>query len=83
VLVLGPLYHLPDADERQRALREDFRVEGLVGVEGPGAFLTDVDDWLDDPQRRDALLRAIRRTETQRALLGARPHLLIIATKPA
>ena len=43
--------------------------------------MTDVDGWLDDPQRREALLRAIRRVETHRSLLGASPHILAIATK--
>ena len=160
VLSLGPLYHLPDAGDRRRALREawrvlrpggvlvaaaisrfaptldglfkrfltdpafeqivesglrdgrhenperrpgwftsayfrlaeeldeevraaGFRVGALVGVEGPAAFLGDVDDWLDDPDRRAVLLRALRRVEAERSLLGASPHILAIAAKPA
>jgi ubiquinone/menaquinone biosynthesis C-methylase UbiE len=74
-------FHLPDelADEVRAA---GFRLEALLGIEGPAAFLADVDDWLDDPVRREALLRAIRRVETERTLLGASPHILAVATKP-
>jgi hypothetical protein len=42
-----------------------------------------VDAWLDDPDRRDALLRAIRRVEAEPALLGASPHLLAVGRAPA
>jgi ubiquinone/menaquinone biosynthesis C-methylase UbiE len=73
--------HLPDelADEVGVA---GFEVDALVAVEGLGAFIPDVDDWLDDPGRRDVLLRTIRRVESQPALLGASPHILVIAAKP-
>jgi ubiquinone/menaquinone biosynthesis C-methylase UbiE len=74
-------FHLPD-ELHEEVRAADFRVEALVGVEGPAAFLTDVDDWLDHPQRRDTLLRALRRIETHRTLLGASPHILVIAAKP-
>ena len=73
--------HLPD-ELRDEVAAAGFAVEAVVGVEGPGAFLADVDDWLDDAQRRDALLRAIARIEAQPSLLGASPHILVIATRP-
>jgi len=50
----------------------------VAAVEGPGLF-ADVDYWLEDAERQDALLRAIRRVESEPSLLGASPHLLAIA----
>ena len=72
--------HLPD-ELRDEVAAAGFGVAACVGVEGPGAFLPDVDAWLDDPQRRDVLLRAIRRVEAHPSLLGASPHILVIATR--
>ena len=56
-----------------------FELRGLLAVEGPGAFLRDIDDWLDDPSRRAMLLRALARVEAEPSLLGASPHLLAMA----
>jgi len=74
-------FHLPDdlADELREA---GFELTTLAAIEGIGAWLSDVDDWLDDPARRDALLRSIARVETEPSLLGASPHLLAVGAKP-
>jgi SAM-dependent methyltransferase len=156
VLLLGPLYHLPAADERAQALAEAHRVlrsggvllaaaisrfastfdglrsgaiadptfeaivEGdlrdgvhrnpdpdgrpewftlaffhrpeelhrelctagftdvhILAVEGPGSF-RELGASLDDPMCSDAVLRAIRRVETEPALMGASAHLMAI-----
>ncbi|MGP4111881.1 class I SAM-dependent methyltransferase [Streptomyces sp. 4N509B] len=156
VLLLGPLYHLPDRAERVRALAEARRVArpgGLVaaaaisrwavfhdallqgfaddpsareealrivrtGVQGadatlfteayfhdpaelPGEFaqagLADavvhglegaawlvggMVERLDDPERREVVLRLLRAVEREPALLGASGHLLTTATVP-
>lgn len=156
VLLLGPLYHLPDRDDRVRALQEARRVagrsglvlaavisrfastydglfrkflldrefeeivesdvamgqhrnpdlrpgwfttaylhdpleleeefadggcsvNGVLAVEGPATNLPDIDEWLDNPARRDVLLRAIRRVEDHPSLLGASSHLLVVS----
>jgi ubiquinone/menaquinone biosynthesis C-methylase UbiE len=50
----------------------------IVAVEGPG-LTADVDYWLEDTQRQEALLRAIRRVEAEPSILGASPHLLAMA----
>jgi SAM-dependent methyltransferase len=73
-------FHLPDelADEVRRA---GFELRGVYGIEGVGQWLADLDEWLDDPHRRAALLRAIARVETEPSLLGASPHLLGVGTK--
>jgi SAM-dependent methyltransferase len=153
VLLLGPLYHLTQRDERLQALREAMRVTrpgGLVAaavisrfaslldglfarhldhpgfeeimaadladgqhrnpnntpgwfttayfhhpieivpelteagltdvtvtaVEGPAWLLPDLEQRLQEPQQTAALLRTIRRIETEPALLGVSAHLL-------
>jgi ubiquinone/menaquinone biosynthesis C-methylase UbiE len=74
-------FHLPD--DLAREVRDaGFDLEGLLGIEGPGTWLTDLDDRLDDPDRREALLRAIRRVETEQSMLGASAHLLAVGVKP-
>jgi ubiquinone/menaquinone biosynthesis C-methylase UbiE len=74
-------FHRPD--ELEREVRDaGFAVEGVIGVEGPGAHLADVDAWLDDPGRRDRLLDALRRVEREPSLLGASPHVLAVARRP-
>jgi SAM-dependent methyltransferase len=55
-----------------------FRLEALLGVEGPAAGMDDVDGWLDDPARRTWLLRQVRRVEAEPSLLGASPHVLAL-----
>ena len=157
VLLLGPLYHLPDREDRLQALREARRVAGPTGlvvaavisrfastfdglhrgyltepafeqivesdvasglhhnpegqpdwfttaffhdpavvaeevraagsqvdhvlaVEGVGSQLSNIDEWLDDADRRATLLRAISRVEAEPSLLGASPHLLVVSS---
>ena len=69
--------YLHHPDELPAELQEaGFRVEAVVAVEGPGALRPELDDWLDDVERREVLLRAIRRVETEPTVLGAGGHLL-------
>jgi len=73
-------FHLPDelAGELSAA---SFDVSALLAVEGVGAFLGDANEWLEDPDRRAVLLRAIARTEAEPSLLGASPHFLAVGHK--
>lgn len=73
-------FHHPD---ELRGELEDagLRVEAVVAVEGPGSFRPQLDDWLDDVERRDLLLRAIRRVETEPTVLGASAHLLALGRR--
>lgn len=68
-------FHHPD---ELRGELEDagLRVEALVAVEGPGSFRPELDGWLEDAGRREVLLRAIRRVESEPTVLGASSHLL-------
>ncbi len=59
----------------------EFRAAGLspagqYGLEGAACVMGDVNEWLDDPERRAAVLDALRRTESEPSLLGISGHLL-------
>jgi ubiquinone/menaquinone biosynthesis C-methylase UbiE len=70
-------FHLPDELE-QEVRAADFELVALLGIEGLGSFLVDIDERLDDPARRATLLRALRRIEAERSLIGASPHILAV-----
>jgi len=68
-------FHHPE--ELKHELEEaGFGVEALLAVEGPAAFRPELDAWLTDHDRRQAMLGAIRRVEAEPSLLGASAHLL-------
>ena len=76
--------HRPDELEREVAAA-GFEVTALVAVEGAVGAAAEthaLDAWLDDPGKREILLRAIRRVEAEPSLLGASPHVLALATAP-
>ena len=54
----------------------------VLAIEGPGAFVEDIDDWLDDPRRRDWLLRQLRRVESEPSILGVSLHALAVGRAP-
>ena len=58
-----------------------FDLIGVLAVEGPGENVRDLDAWLDDPDKRETLLRAIRRVEAEPTMIGASPHLLALARR--
>ncbi|MGJ6963175.1 class I SAM-dependent methyltransferase [Streptosporangium sp. G11] len=51
------------------------------GVQGAFWLYGDVDDWLDDPERRALMLDAQRRLESVPSLLGVSGHMLTLARK--
>jgi hypothetical protein len=74
-------FHTPD-DLRAEINGSGLVVEALVGIEGPGWMLPDVDDRLSDPRRRADLLRVARQLESEASVLGTSAHLMVIARKP-
>jgi SAM-dependent methyltransferase len=77
-------FHRPDELQREVA-GAGFDVTALVAVEGAVGAAAEthaLDAWIDDPDKREILLRAIRRVEAEPSLLGASPHLLAVATRP-
>lgn len=73
-------FHRPGelADEVRDA---GLGLEALLAVEGPGWKLPDLGAWLDDPERREVLMRALRRVEAEPSMLGASSHLLAVARR--
>lgn len=74
-------FHLPQELEEE-ATEAGLSVETLVGIEGPGWLMPDLEAWLEDPGRRAKLLRVIRRLEAEPSLLGASSHLLVVGRRP-
>jgi ubiquinone/menaquinone biosynthesis C-methylase UbiE len=73
-------FHRPDelAREVQAA---GLDVTALVAVEGPATLLADQQSWLDDDEQEQILFRAIRRIESEPALLGASAHFLAVGIR--
>jgi SAM-dependent methyltransferase len=73
-------FHHPD----EIALEVDdagLELDAVYGIEGPGEWMSGVDERLDDEARRDALLALARAVETEPHVLGASPHLLVVARR--
>jgi SAM-dependent methyltransferase len=71
-------FHLPEELGRE-VTEAGLRLRALLAVEGPAWMLPDIQTRLADPVRREPVLAAIRRVETEPSLLGASSHLLAIA----
>ena len=74
-------FHRPD-ELAAEVGEAGFESTALVAVEGPAAYLPDLDARLDDAGRRATLLRTLDRIEAEASLLGASPHLLAVARRP-
>jgi ubiquinone/menaquinone biosynthesis C-methylase UbiE len=55
--------------------------EATLGIEGPGWLLQNLSSWWKDDRRREALLRAVRRVETEPSIVGASAHIMVVARK--
>ena len=73
-------FHDPD-ELRDEFLRAGCLVGEILAIEGPAAQLPDADEWLGDPERREVLLRAIRRVETEPSIMGASGHILVVSDR--
>ena len=71
-------FHLPEELGRE-VTEAGLRLEAVLAVEGPAWMLPDIEQRLADPGRRERVLAAIRRVETEPSLLGASAHLLAVA----
>ena len=74
-------FHHPD--ELATEVREaGFALDGVLAIEGPGAFVAEFQRRWNDPAHRERLLAFLRRVEREPSLLGASPHLLAGARRP-
>lgn len=74
-------FHRP-AELMEEVDEAGFVDASIVNIEGPGAFVRDLDGRWADPSRRDVLLRAARMVESERDMLAAASHLLVLARAP-
>ena len=73
-------FHRPE--ELEAELREaGIELTTLLGVEGPGWLLPDLEQRWADPEERERLLDAARAIESEPTLLGIHPHLLAAGYK--
>ena len=72
-------HHPREIDEE--VIAAGWELVATIAIEGPGALLSDLDHRLDDAERRERLLRAIRRIEADPSVLGATGHLLAVARR--
>jgi SAM-dependent methyltransferase len=75
-------FHRPD-DLRREVADAGFHVEALYGVEGPAWILADLDDRLNDPDRREVVLKVARAIESEPAAIGCSAHLIVVGRKAA
>ena len=73
-------FHLPEELPGEVA-EAGLRLHAVVAVEGPAWMFPGIEQRLADPARRERVLRAIRRVETEPSLLGASSHLLAVARR--
>lgn len=58
-----------------------FRLEKIVGIEGPGWMADNFEQLWSDATQRKRLLEILRQVEQEPALLGAAAHIMAIARK--
>jgi ubiquinone/menaquinone biosynthesis C-methylase UbiE len=71
-------FHLPD-ELRSEVAAAGFHEVEVLAIEGVGDLLPNLDDWLDDTDRREVLMRTLRRLEREPSLLGGSSHLMAAA----
>ncbi|MFJ6081085.1 class I SAM-dependent methyltransferase [Streptomyces sp. NPDC092369] len=55
--------------------------EGQYGLEGVAWLMGGLDAWLEDPDRREAVLAATRRIESEPTLIGTSGHVLTVGRR--
>lgn len=73
-------FHLPE-ELKDELVDASFDEIEVLAVEGPGWVIPDLNDRLDDPIRRERLLRLIGRVELEPSILGASAHIVGVARK--
>jgi SAM-dependent methyltransferase len=71
-------FHRPD-EIRDEVAAAGFELVDLVGVEGPGCWLADIDARWEDPDARHIIMRMARVVEREPALMCMSQHLLAVA----
>jgi hypothetical protein len=66
---------------RQELRSAGFRAPELLAIEGPGWLARDFDRLWSNPKQRERLLDAVRKVESEQAVLRASSHIMAIARK--
>jgi hypothetical protein len=74
-------FHRPE-DLRAEVQETGLLVEGVFGIEGPGWMLPDISSRLQDPRRRNDLMRVAAMFEAEPSVMGVSAHLLVVGRKP-
>ena len=61
---------------------QGFRLEKLIGVEGPSWLMPNFEDVWNNPKRRETLMELLRKTEEERTFIGVSLHIMAIDRKP-
>ncbi len=76
-------YFAPPHEAPEEFTDAGLAVTGQYGLEGVAWLMGGIEDWLDDPDRREAVLAATRRIESEPTLLGTSGHLLTAGRRDA
>jgi hypothetical protein len=75
------LSHLREELENEVA-EAGFSEVAVLGVEGAGGVLPDLDERWRDPRFREAVLWAARKLESESRLMAVSDHLMALGTRP-
>jgi len=81
VLFTTAYFHHPDEVANEFELAR-LALDQLIAIEGPAWLFPDLQERLDDPDRRNRVLEAVRLVETEPRMVGVSAHLLAIARSP-
>jgi SAM-dependent methyltransferase len=74
-------FHRPD-DFEAEAVDAGVEVVELLGIEGLAAWLPQLDDRWADPVERETIVASARAVESEAAVRGVSPHLLLVGRRP-
>ena len=73
-------FHRPE-ELSQEFRSAGFRAPGLLAIEGPGGLARDFERLWSNPKQRERLLDAVRKVESEQAVLLASSQIMAIASK--
>jgi ubiquinone/menaquinone biosynthesis C-methylase UbiE len=78
---MDTFFHHPD-ELRREVSESGFEMKHILGIEGPGWLLRDLEEWWSSAEYQGRLLQIVRTVEAEESLLGVNPHLMAVGYKP-